>query len=183
MRTYYLNVQNKDDNPSYTLEESLRDKNKRRGLMMRYTIEELDNITSLFDSFQDMNEKLNEAYGQQKELINPIIIVDEDDNDLSKSYVIYDIVFSGDKKIINDPNYITSWLLDYLTKKPEAIYRIKGVRNIFQNKYSEEFRQGIINEGIITQIVHAYLANPSYKKYRDLYFALKKLDETRVKRK
>ena len=59
MRTYYLNVKNKDDNPIYTLEESLRDKNKRRIILMGYTIEELDKMTGTFSSFQELSKELN----------------------------------------------------------------------------------------------------------------------------
>lgn len=179
MRTYYLNVKNKDDNSSYTLEESLRDKNKRRVLMMGYTIEELDKKTGLFPSFNELSEELNEAYNSNKELIDPIIIVDEDDKDLSKSYPIYDIAYEEDIKTLSNSNYIKIWLEDYLTKNPQEIYRIKGIRNIFQNKYTEEFKKGIIDERTISQIIYAYLSNPSYKKYRDIYFTLKALDDKR----
>lgn len=179
MRTYYLNVKNKDDNPSYTLEESLRDKNKRKVLMMGYTIEELDRKTGLFPSFEELSKELNEVYNSTKEMYDPIIIVDEDDKDLSKSYPLYDIVYENDLKVISNPDYIKLWLEEYLIKNPEDIYRIKGIRNIFQNKYNEEFKKGIVEEKTITQIIHSFLANPSYKKYRDLYFALKVLDEKR----
>ena len=79
MRTYYLNVKNKNDKESYTLEESLRDKNKRKVLMMGYTIEELDKKTGLFPSFAELSEELNEVYNSTSEMYDPIIIVDEDD--------------------------------------------------------------------------------------------------------
>lgn len=179
MRTYYLNVKNKDDNPIYTLEESLRDKNKRRVLMMGYTIEELDKKTGMFSSFKELSDALNEAYNSNKEMYDPIIIVDEEDKDLSKSYTIYDIAYENDLKILSNPDYIKAWLKEYLKQNPEDIYRIKGIRNIFQNKYNDEFNKGIINERTISQIVHGYLQNPSYKKYRDIYFTLKALDEKR----
>lgn len=182
MRTYYLDVKRKGSNiPNYTLEESLRDKNKRRVVMMGYTIEELDKKTGLFASFKELSEELNEVHNSDQEMNDPYIIVDEDDNDLSKSYVIYDIVYEDDKKVIDNPDYIKSWLLEYLKKNPDDIYRIKGIRNIFQNKYNEEFTKGIINERTIEQIVYGYLENPSYKKYRDIYFTLKTLDRTREK--
>ena len=99
--------------------------------------------------------------------------------DLSKSYPIYNIVYESDLKVLKNPDYIKAWLEEHLKKNPEDIYRIKGIRNIFQNKYNEEFNKGVIDERTISQIIHGFLANPSYKKYRDIYFTLKALDEKR----
>ena len=176
MRTYYLDAKVKGET-SPQIEEVLRNRNKRSPLIMEHTIEALDKLTGKFESFEELSKEFAVAYNSTKELYDPLIIVDEDIHDLSKSYFIPDVVFEEDQKVLSNPDYIKTWLLEYLLKNPGEIYRIKGVRNIFQSKYHDEYTKGIIDERIINQIVHAYLLNPSYKKYRDIYFALKKYDQ------
>lgn len=182
MRLYSLDVKFKGSStPFYTLESSLRDRRKRGTLMARETIQELDKLTALFDSFEDLNEEFKTVHGSNKDMFDPLIIVDVDEKDLSKSYAIFDIVYSADKKQLDDPDNIKLWLLEYLKKNPKDISRFKGIRNIYGNKYVEEFEKGIVTEDMINRIVLSYLSNPTYKKYRDIYFTLKRLDKSKVK--
>jgi len=182
MRMYSLDVKTKDTKiPFYTLEDSLRDKSKRRSLMEGLTIEELDSHTAVFPSFEVMNQEFKELYQSKYDMYDPIIIVDVDDNDLGKSYAIFDIVYEEDKKILDNRDNIKLWVLEYLRNNPNDISRFRGIRNIYQNKYSDEFKTGIVNEDIIRRIVLGYFENESYKKYRDVYFELKKLDRSKVK--
>lgn len=182
MRTFYLTGRRKDQTSFHTLEEQLRDNEKREVIMMGGTIEELDKLTSLFPSFEVLNEELKEAHNSNIDVCDPIIIVDPDDKDLSQSYAIFDIVYEEDKKILDDRDNIKLWLLEYLRQNPEDISRFKGIRNIYQNKYTDEFKKGIVNEDIIRRIVLGYFENEGYKKYRDIYFELKKLDRSKVKK-
>lgn len=182
MRTYSLDVKMKGNStPFYTLEDSLKDRTKRRSLMIGETIEELDRLTGLFSSFEEMNFEFKSAYNSNKDMFDPLIIVDVDDKDLSKSYAIFDIVYENDKKELDNPDNIRLWLIEYLKQNPQNITRFKGIRNIYKNKYVEEFEKGIVTEDIINRVVLSYLRNYSYKKYRDVYFTLKRLDKSRVK--
>lgn len=182
MRTFSLTARRKDQTSFHTLEEQLRDNSKRRVIMMGETIEELDKLTAMFPSFERLNKELKEAHNSSIDACDPIIIVDPDDTDLSKSYAIFDIVYEEDKKILDDRDNIKLWLLEYLKQNPEDISRFKGIRNIYQNKYTDEFKKGIVNEDIIKRIVLGYFENEGYKKYRDIYFELKNLDRSKVKK-
>lgn len=156
--------------PFYLVQEILSDKRKRTTILSGKTNKELDDLTSRFSSFSEINEAFNDIYNTNLELYDPMIIV-EDSLKPSVASAIYDIVYKDDKSKIDNIDGIKLWLLEYLKQNPYDIDKFIGMRQIIRNINSDYF----FNDRLIDQVVFAYFSNCNYKKVRDTYFSLKKL--------
>ncbi len=178
MPYYSLNVREKNSPERlYNHEEILTDKRKRSSLLEGSTIENLDSLTSKFTSFEDMVACFNELYQKRLELYDPIIIADYNSNLLGPK-IISDIVYMDDKKMIDDVQSIKSWLEEYLKNNPNDMYLFRGIQKIKEDHYGDVE----INNDLIRILVLSYFNNVSYKGVRDVYFTLKKNDQSRVKK-
>ena len=167
-------------NSKYTFEDSLRDDRKRQQeLMSGNLIEELDRLTAKYESSEDLLVSYpEEVFGKKINLYEPVIIVDKDEVDRSKSYYISDIVFARDARELQNKDNIKSWLLDYLIKNPRDIKEFRGVKDIYENlgkSYSNKSIGYLINMTILV-----YFRDNNYKRYRETYFKLIELDYKRV---
>lgn len=178
MREYSLNgVLLGSGRENYSVEEVLRDRKKRSNVFSTYkTIKELDEICGDFESYDDINDAFNKAYGTNEQMTRPFIIYDKSD-DLSQSKAIFDVVYKEDYKEISKADNIKLWAIDYLKKNPLDIVEFSGIRSIYNNKYKEEALTG----NLIERIVNSYFQGFEYSKVRSTYFTLKKLDGNKRK--
>ena len=181
LHTLYAKIEGAN-NSKYSFEESLRNDTKRQQpLMSGQMIEDLDKLTSKYESAEDLLISYpKEVWDADVFIYEPIIIVDKDEFDRSKSYYITDIVFAKDKVELQNKDYIKRWLLDYLLNNPHDIKEFRGIKEIYENlskTYSDKSIGYIIN-----MTVMVYFKGNNYKKYREAYFTLKKLDYKRVKK-
>lgn len=166
VRYYFLHTDLAGHNS--LLEEILRCPRKRTSIgISANTIEEFDEQTATFESFDKLVDAFNSIYGICLQLSNPRIIVDVS-SDLSKSYCISDIVYSGDKQKIAD---VYNMLLEHLQEHPEDINYFIGIFSIYQKKYSGDR----LNDELIRRIVFAFFQGDGYKRRRDAYFTLKRV--------
>lgn len=156
--------------PFYLVQEILLDKRKRTTILSGETNKELDDLTSLFSSFSEINEVFNDIYNTNLELYDPMIIV-EDSLEPSMASAIFDIVYKDDKNRLDDIDGIKLWLLEYLRQNPYDIDKFIGIRQIIRNINPDY----TLSDRLIEQVVFAYFYNCGYKKVRDTYFSLKKL--------
>ena len=166
----------------YSTEEAVKN-DKKRGieLMSGNLIEDLDRMTSKYESSIDLLTSYpEEVYGKKITLYEPVIIVDKHIDDRSKSYPIFDIVFMEDAKELSNKESIRIWLLDYLTNHINRISDFRGISDIYNNMKKKYPGMGIIH--LINNTVNKYLEEDSYKRYREAYFTLKELDYTREKK-
>lgn len=169
--------------PEYTLDEMIHssEKEQKRGLMLmsRERIEDLDRLTDDYLSEEDLLlSYTEEVYGKKVPLYDPVIIVDKHPTDRSKSYAIFDIVFADDREALKDKENIRMWLLDYLKNNPEDISKFRGIKDIYENlknKYGKSNEEYLINTTVLI-----YLEEDNYKRYREAYFTLKKLESQKV---
>lgn len=173
MMEYRLNVTfSGSEKEKYSIEEILRDRAKRSHVLsVCSSIKELDEQSSIFTSFENMNEELNRIYEKNIKLYRPFIIFDKSD-DLSESKAIYNIVYSEDYKEIENADNIKLWTIDYLKKNPSDIEEFYGLRTIYANKHKGE----ILTGDLIKQMVNSYFEGYDYSKVRNAYFTLKRLD-------
>lgn len=182
MKTYglYVKVEG-SSNLRFTLEESLRDDRKRNQLLMdSHLIEDLDRMTSKFTSFRDLIEAFQEVNNTNKSIYEPVIIVDKDEIDRSRSYPLFDIVYTDDQEMLNNKDSIRTWLLEYLINNPNDIKEFRGIKDIYQN-VREKYKDRNINY-LINITILIYFENHNYKRYREAYFKLKELDRSKVKK-
>ena len=85
MKCYSLNCYFKGK-PRYKGSEILLSNSKRSIIMSHETLKGLDNLTSKFESLEDMNLELNELYNSDLNMDGLVIIADPNDEDFSKSY-------------------------------------------------------------------------------------------------
>ena len=181
MYTLYAKIEGHKSS-RYTLEEALKEESKRpQSLMTGSLIEELDKLTARYESYLDLLESYpEEVFGQPLILYDPVIIVDKDIEDKSKSYPIFDIVFKEDQRELENRDNIRNWLLDFLLNNPERVTDFRGIKDIYENvekKYKEKSIEYLIRITILT-----YLEDNNYKRYREAYFTLKKLDYKNTKK-
>lgn len=179
MHTLYAKIEG-SNNSKYSFEESLRDDKKRQqALMSGRLIEDLDRLTSKYESSEDLLMSYpQEVWDTDIHMYDPVILVDKDEFDRSKSYYITDIVFARDRVELQNKDNIKGWLLDYLIKNPNDIKEFRGVKEIYESlkkTYSDKSIGYIINITIL-----AYFKGNNYKKYREAYFTLKQLNNKRV---
>lgn len=182
MHTLYAKIEG-SNNSKYSFEESLMDDKKRQQpLMSGKMIEDLDKLTSKYESSEDLLSSYPvEVWDTNIRMCDPIIIVDKDEFDRSNSYYISDIVFAKDAVELLNRDNIKGWLLDYLLKNPNDVKAFRGIKEIYEHLlkvYSDKSVGYIINMTVL-----AYFKGDNYKKYREAYFTLKELDYKRVKKK
>jgi len=170
----------------YPLNEAVKEDGKRpHNLMNASLIEELDDMTAGFESFEEMNQIFKEVvYNDDKNMYEPIIIVDKDETDREKSYVISDIVYAKDKIEIENKDNLKEWLTDYLKNNNQHISLFRGINEIYDRiSKKPEYRNKSI-DSLIEMTVYAYLVESgyNYKKRREAYFTLKYLDKSKVKK-
>lgn len=172
--------------PEYTLDEIIHssEEERKRGLMLMFgeRIEDIDRLTDDYLSEEELLlSYMEEVYGKKIPLYDPVIIVDKHPTDRSKSYAIFDIVFADDAEALKDKKNIKEWLLDYLQKNPEDVNKFRGIKDIYENvkkKYANRNEEYLIN---ITVLI--YFEENNYKRYREAYFKLKELDQSKVKKR
>lgn len=181
MHTLYAKIEG-SNNSKYTLEESLRDDKKRQqSLMSGKLIEDLDRLTSKYESVEDLLLSYpEEVWDTQINMYEPVIIVDKNEFDRSKSYYIPDIVFEKDAIELQNRDNIKGWLLDYLLNNPNDIKEFRGVKDIYDNLEKANRDKSI--EYLINITIMVYFKENNYKRYREAYFKLKELDYKRVKK-
>lgn len=169
------------DSSKYTIEESVRnDKKRQQALMYGELIEQLDTLTSKYDSVEDLLDSYpEEVFGVNVVLYEPVIIVDKHETDRSKSYEIYDIVFKDDAQELSNKQNIINWTLEYLKHNHHNINHFRGIKDIFTKIGENNPNIGILRKIELT--VKIYFKDDSYKKYREAYFTLKHLDPKRVR--
>lgn len=182
MYTLYAKIYGTDSS-KYTIEESLRDDSKRQQvLMFSKTIEDLDKLTDDYESAQDLLDSYpKEVYGQSLFLYEPVIIVDKDMTDREKSYAIYDIVFKDDAEALKNKKAIKEELQDYLIEYPEKIEKFRGINKIYGNLRHKYPSMGILP--LINITLKIYFESDNYKRYREVYFKLKKLNKRKNKQR
>jgi len=149
--------------------------------MYGHLIEDLDKLTANFKSIEDLLKSYpEEVYGENVLLYDPVIIVDKDETDLSKSYPIYEIVFSKDAEELKNKNNIKIWLLEYLTNNVNDISKFRGINEIYDNLQKKYPTMAMLD--LINNTVKIYFKEENYKRYREAYFKLKELDYKRVKK-
>jgi len=152
----------------------LNDKKEIHTFMTRNSLKELDEATSVFASFVDLTESFNEVYNQDLKFYNPVIAVSNDDGTIDN--YLGKIVYSSDKRIIDDAYNIKLWAYEYLCKNPDDILWFKGLEKIWKDKYN-----GCnLDYNVINNILLAYFNNWDYSKVREVYFTLKDLDGSKV---
>ena len=169
------------ESSKYSHTEGLSDPKKRQQCLMEYQdLEELDDMTSRYDSFEELNDEFKEVYESTRDLYAPVIIVDKNNIESDDSYIIEDIVFAKDKQEIARKDNIRDWLLDYLLNNPHDINKFRGLKDIYINLQAKNKDHSI--EYLINVTVNIYFKEHKYKRYRQAYFKLKELDYQRVRR-
>jgi hypothetical protein len=178
--TLYAKIEG-SHNSKYTLEESLMDDAKRQqALMSGKLIEDLDRLTSKYESIEDLLSSYpEEVWDIAVKMYEPVIIVDKYETDRKKSYYITDIVFAGDAIELQKIDNIKRWLSEFLLNNPYLVEEFRGIREIFNNL---TLSHNVNVEDLIDMTVYSYFKDNNYKKYREIYFKLKKLDYKRVKK-
>jgi len=178
--TLYAKVKGTDCE-NYSLGEAIFDDRKRgQELMSGRLIEDLDRQTAYYSSLDDLLWSYpSEVCGKDIVIYDPVIIVDKSIDDRSRSYAIFDIVFENDARELLEHDYIRCWLSDYLKCNPSTIERFRGIKEIYGN-LSVRYPHKNIND-LIDMTVYAYFEGDNYKRYREAYFGLKKLDLKRVR--
>ena len=181
MHTLYAKIEG-SKNSKFSFEESLRDDTKRQqSLMSGHLIEDLDRLTSQYESMEELLTSYpEEVWDADICIYEPVIIVDKHEFDRSKSYYITDIVYTKDARELQNMDNIKNWLLDYLLNNPNDIREFRGIKDIYDNLVIA-YRDSSI-EQLINMSVFVYFKGNNYKKYREAYFKLKELDYRRVKR-
>ncbi len=173
MYSYTLQIKDKDnDDTKYSNDEILHEIRKRNSFFIGASMQEIDDFTSMFTSFEDMNECFEEIYLQKLRLYDPMIIVDPS-LDLDKSYIIPDIVYKYDRENIRDIFTLRKKLIYYLEKNPENIIKFPGLLKI-KKIYASNNDNSV--DKLVERIAFAYLNEKSYKKSRDTYFKIRKLE-------
>lgn len=163
-------------------------KDDKRGLLLMYgeRIEHLDALTARYEDIEDLlSSYIEEVYGNKSQLYNPIIIVDKDAEDRSKSYAINEIVFQGDSVALQDQDSIRTELKAYLLDHPDELLikkypksnEFRGISNIsthIRNKYPN-----ITIYSLVEGTLNEYFKDNNYKRYREAYFTLKRLSRER----
>lgn len=179
--TLYAKIEG-SHNSKYSLEESLRNDTKRQqALMSAKLVEDLDRLTSKYESIEDLLSSYpKEVWDIEVNLYEPVIIVDKDETDRSKSYYITDIVFANDEIELQKMDNIKRWLSEFLLNHPQKIKAFRGLREIFNTLIQSYPNRNI--ENLIKMTIYSYFKDNNYKKYRETYFKLKELDYKRVKK-
>lgn len=189
--TLYANL-SCDDVFKYTPEERAHanEDDNIRGLSLMFgeRIENLDALTSGYDSEDELlSTYMENVYGEKVQLYNPVIIVDKDQIDRSKSYVINEIVFKEDAIALQDREGIREAVRTYLYENPgELIIKKAPDVNMFRgiSKISTNIRNKYPNIGFIPLVngtLNEYFIDNNYKRYREAYFTLKKISRERKK--
>ena len=167
----------------YTVSEAVLDDIKRgQELMSGNLIEDLDRQTAFYASEEDLLESYpEEVFGENIRIYEPVIIVDKHISDRSKSYPIFDIVYEKEAKDLLERENIRIWLSDYLKNNPSDIEKFRGIRDIFENVKKKYWNRSI--EELIDITVFVYFEDDNYKRYREAYFGLKKLELKKVRHK
>lgn len=181
MHTLYARIEG-SHNSKYSLEESLMDDEKRQQVLMSgELIEDLDKLTSKYESIEDLLVSYpEEVWNTKVNIYEPIIIVDKDEVDRSKSYYITDIVFAKDAIELQKMDNIKRWLSEFLLNNPYAIKEFRGIKEIFNNLIQSHMNRNV--EDLINMTIYSYFRDNNYKRYREVYFKLKQLDYKRVKK-
>lgn len=179
--TLYAKIEGRNCEKYTVLEAVHEDRKRGLELMSGHLIEDLDRMTSKYESYEDLLLSYPlEVYGEYFKIYEPVIIVDKDEQDRKKSYAIYEIVFAQDALEIADRNNIRIWLLDFLQNNPERILEFRGIGDIYTNMKRKYPSMGTAE--LINNTVRKYFEDNNYKRYREAYFRLKELDYKRVKR-
>lgn len=133
------------------------------------TIEEIDNFTSAFTSFEEINRCYNNNFQ------NIFIITNIVGQSLDITFKTNDIVYASDKKNLEESHFLETWLIEYLTSNPNHIIYFKNINKIKKDNFSDY----LIEKDTIANIVSLYLQESDYHELRDTYFILKKLDKNK----
>lgn len=175
MKTYNLHIGN-----VHLLNEALVEKRGKRNILIgENTLEELDRKTALFPSFKELEEELNEVQGPNDVAV--IMLLDDYNNGIR--IVTSDIVYTKDKKEIDNRDSIRLWTIEHLKKYPIDIKEFDGIKEVYKNIYGNKDRE--YSEQKIVNASRAYFNSAGYKAYRDTYFVLKSLTpeiERKIKR-
>ena len=181
MYSLYVQVQNQNEE-IYSVSEGKTDEHKRGHLLMYHnTMEGLDKLTSKFTSFSDMNREFKKIYSSDKNMHSPIIYIDKDTSDLSKTFVTYKIVFEEDAKELRleKRDNISVWLIDYLRNNKDDMQYFGLLNILYQNVVKGNPNASYLDQ--IKMAVNLYLNKEGYMGYRFAYFKLKELDKTKEK--
>lgn len=176
----YVQVENSGSKVYPPYEGKNDDKKRGHLLMFHETMEGLDRLTSKFTSFQEINQAFKEIYNSDKNMYRPIIYVDKNIEDLSKSYYLTKVVYEDDFKELQNRDSIKEWLLDYLKSHPENIEHFGLLRNFYVNTKKTAPIKSV--EYSLTIAVNRYLQQEGYIGYRESYFNLKEFDKTKEKK-
>lgn len=183
MYTLYAKIPG-SNNEKYTIEESIKNDSKRQyEIFSEKQIEDLDAMTAIYDSIDDLLETcIEERYGQKIRLYEPVIIVDKHITDRSKSYDLYEFVFKEDYQNLKDTKKIREEVREYLFNNPKELEiskdkkepnRFRGLCNISTNIRKKWPNIGLVP--LIDGTLSEYFKEDNYKRYREAYFVLKKI--------
>lgn len=165
----------------YPIHEAIKNDLKRgHNITIGERIEEIDSLTACFTSTRDLNEGLNEAHGVEKRIYNPLIYVDKDEKDRSKSYVIEDIVYEEDKKYLDNREDIKNRTFIYLLNNPNSRTAFRGIIKIYNETYKNNPYMDL--NSILKYAINKYFSGLNYKCCREAYFTLKNLNQIEEKK-
>lgn len=176
-KSYKLYAKIKGKNgENYTYDEAKNDDTKRPFLLMdAELIEKLDQMTSYYESYDDLLDSYpEEVFGKPEIMYDPVIYVDKHLTNREKSYYIFDIVFREDSIELKNYDNIKNWLLDYLNSNPKDVEKFRGINDIYNNMKKKY--PWMSEESLIHNTVEKYFVDNNYKRYREAYFKLKSLD-------
>lgn len=173
---------------TYEFDEILKDRKKKPYILYGATIKKLDDVTSISSSPEDLCELEKEIIiGTLREedrnieiptIEEPFILVEGTKGEEISDPFITDIVYSKDKKILDNRYSIKVWAEEFFTKNPKAIYECRYLSGMYFTRHNGEE----LTADLATRIVNACIKNNDYIQYRDLYFRLKELDPETAKR-